>query len=614
MRTIVTLIAFLGLVSVTWVIGTRVVGGIRLGLVWASVALGTVAVLITETLGTLGFITARGLAVAWGLVGIVAVVTLLRMPSRARSLRRPRLAWMASGGLGLLTVPTLVVALASAPNNWDSMTYHMSRVARWATHGSLELYATAIDRQLWSSPLAEYLVLQPYVLGRSDVLANLVQWFALVLCAVCGSLLAARLSLGTLAEIIAPLLVLTLPAAVLEAPTTQNDLVTAAWLMSALALLPSGEINRATAPRLFLTALAVGLAALTKLTSTVFLLPFLLVWAWQHRTQWARVLASGAAILGVTLALSLPHFVRVTSVYGSPLGSGAALTGNGSPGPVALIENVIRNLAMNLATRWPEVNASIQNAVVTGMQSVGLDPNDPGATYAYGPGFSLLYASNEDTPTNPAVTILAVLSLLLVAIVPALRRALGAYTLALTVAFALFCLVFAWQPWGNRLLLPWFVLAAVVVAGTLTRVPRVVAALICVGLVVGAAPFMFNSNFRPLVGDANVLRTERPWEYFTARQEVAAGYVRAIEASRDLGARRILLIQGGDDYEYPLWALMSELNPSARLYEKVVDNPSERLVDAPPPDMMICTAECSPPPGWWVEELGHVRMAWPFEQ
>jgi hypothetical protein len=350
------------------------------------------------------------------------------------------------------------------------------------------------------------------------------------------------------------------------------------------------------------------------LTSTVFLLPFLLVWAWQHRAQWARVLASGAAILGVTLALSLPHFLRVASVYGSPLGSGASLTANASPGPVALIENVIRNLAMNLATRWPEVNASIQNAVVTGMQSVGLDPNDPGATYAYGPGFSLVYARHEDIPTNAALTLLAVFSVLLVAVVPTLRRALSAYALALIAALALFCLVFAWQPWGNRLLIPWFLLATVLVAGALARGPRVVAAMVCVGLVVGATPFMFNSTLRPLVGVGSVFRTERPGEYFAARPDIAAGYVRAIEASRDLRARKILLIQGVDDYEYPLWVLISELNPSARLYETVVDNPSERLVNDPPPDMMICTAECSPPSGWWVEELGLVRMAWPMKQ
>src|SRR5262249_42724812 len=41
---------------------------------------------------------------------------------------------------------TFAVAVVYPPNNWDSMTYHMSRVAEWIQHGSIDVYPTSIDR------------------------------------------------------------------------------------------------------------------------------------------------------------------------------------------------------------------------------------------------------------------------------------------------------------------------------------------------------------------------------------------------------------------------------------------------------------------------------------
>jgi hypothetical protein len=74
------------------------------------------------------------------------------------------IAGLAIGGAG-----TLIVALWAPPNNWDSMTYQMARVAEWYDHRSVAFYPTAIDRQLWQPPLAEYLILVTYgLLDRHD--------------------------------------------------------------------------------------------------------------------------------------------------------------------------------------------------------------------------------------------------------------------------------------------------------------------------------------------------------------------------------------------------------------------------------------------------------------
>jgi hypothetical protein len=50
------------------------------------------------------------------------------------------------GGLLLNVLVVGVIAVVAAPNNRDSMAYHMSRVMHWIQKGSVGFYATAILR------------------------------------------------------------------------------------------------------------------------------------------------------------------------------------------------------------------------------------------------------------------------------------------------------------------------------------------------------------------------------------------------------------------------------------------------------------------------------------
>ena len=61
--------------------------------------------------------------------------------------------------IGLILLITLLIALKAPPNNFDSMTYHMARVSNWIQQQSIKYYPTAIERQNYSMPLAEYMIL-----------------------------------------------------------------------------------------------------------------------------------------------------------------------------------------------------------------------------------------------------------------------------------------------------------------------------------------------------------------------------------------------------------------------------------------------------------------------
>ncbi len=144
--------------------------------------------------------------------------------------RRPRLprgaAW-AVLPLMILFVLAAVSALAYRPNNWDSMTYHLARVAHWIQHRSVAPYPTAIWRQNLLTPGAEYLLLALQVVSGTDRLAALVQLSSWMILAAAVVPLARTFGAPRGVARAGAVIVGAAPMAILQASSTQNDLVAA---------------------------------------------------------------------------------------------------------------------------------------------------------------------------------------------------------------------------------------------------------------------------------------------------------------------------------------------------------------------------------------------------
>jgi hypothetical protein len=143
---------------------------------------------------------------------------------------------------------------------------------------------------------------------------------------------------------------------------------------------------------------------------------------------------------------------------------------------------------------------------------------------------------------------------------------LAVYSLALLAGFVLFSALYKWQPWGVRLILPFFILAAPALGVLLDGArpgwvaPGVVSLLWAVALL----PLLAN-NARPLLplGErrASVFSTPRTELLFMNAPANQDAY---IEFSRWVGVVRcqeLGLVMRSQDAEYPLWALIS---PSGR--------------------------------------------------
>ena len=333
----------------TWLLVAAHTREWRWGLLLATIVVGVGIATTTEAMSLVGGLTATWVTAAW-LTALVALgVTWGRWGRPSPPVRRLRGLVDVWIGFGVIIAALLLVlALAGAPNNWDSMTYHMTRVVHWVAAGDVGYYPTHIERQLFSQTWAEFAILHLQLLTGSDHLANLVQWAAMVVTVVATTTIAVNLGVRRAGQIAAAVVVLTLPVGLTQAPTTQNDYVAAMWV----AILAALVTRRPTSWQLTLAiGLAAGLGAMTKATTYFFIAPLLLWWLVDRLRRGRTAVPRDIGIIALpALALASPGMVRNIAVFGSPWGPPLPFLVNDPIGVRATAENLLRHAAAQLGT------------------------------------------------------------------------------------------------------------------------------------------------------------------------------------------------------------------------------------------------------------------------
>lgn len=569
----------------------------------AAVAWGICTVANTEVLSLFGALSPRGLVAAWTVETLAAAggVWWRREQLRERLHQRPlrvhwnQLAW--TSPVICIVLATGLIAWIAPPNTWDSMTYHMAKVAHWAADGSVANYPTNILWQLIYGPFAEFAVLQFQVLAGSDQFANLPQWFSMVGSLVGVALIARQLGASTAGQIFAVTVAATLPIGILEASSTQADWVVTFWLVCAVALaLEFWERKTSTTAAWFAGSL--GLALLAKGNAYFFAAPLVcLIGLWTVARLRGRAVVPAVLMIAIPIALNMGFYARNEILSGNPLASSLPLAQTmivTRISPRTIVSNLVRDASVQFATPSPTLNHILQKAVVGFHNRIlKMSANDPNTTYG-------LFAVNdlsfdEDFASDPLQAVLVVVAVA-VAFGLGLRRAppiLPLYALTLVLGFVVFAAVEKWQPWHTRIELPLMVAATPLVGAIVSRMAAPpVAVVIGAVLVATSVPWVLDNQIRPLIDlglptssallvrnlgpGRTVFNTSRNDMMFVEQKQLKAPYVSAVQLAVKNGCGEIGFWGGFDDWEYPLWALANQSGSRIRVDDVFVTNESSR--------------------------------------
>jgi hypothetical protein len=569
------------------------------GVVKAAVVWGATIYAVTELASLARAIRPAVLVPLWLLLAAAAVVLAVRRHRRSRArpagrkplkpgpdaserplprlrafLARP-LGLLPALTLGLILGVTLLLTLAVAPNTWDAMTYHMSRVMHWQVNGHVDHYPSNIVRQLYMPPLPEYAILHFQVLSGGDRFANLVQWLCAAASLAGAAGVARRLGGGKAAAAGAAIFAATLPLGILESTSTQTDYVVTLWLV-ALVYFGLASLDQWGWRLAVWQAVAAGLIMATKQTGVFFAAPFLL---WQGivllRRVRLRAVGHMAAVGVLALAMGLPTLLRNRATFGSF--SGPQTTGQVAEriGPGTLVSNLVRHTALQI-TVSRGVGEAAGEAVTTVHEWLGLDPHDPATTFetyverktAWARG----YTTHEDEAGNPLHWLLVVVVLVSVLVVPSLRRRrLVFYGLCLVGGVLILSLLLKMTVFRGRYFLPLFVLAGALAGCVAERLGKPWRIALAAALVLWAVPYLFCNRSKPLVRwegltvQRSPLLEDRLDHYFYNRWQMRKPLMGAGKALRAGDVRVAGIVTGEDDYEYPLWVILRQSRPKAAL-------------------------------------------------
>ena len=574
-------------------------------LVW-----GVLVTASTEILTLFRFLT-FGSVLTWWLLAVIALgfiyYRLIRKKKRSLPLLTiPKISpvlLVLLGGVVFIAVTVGVIAVVAPPNNWDSMTYHMSRVVHWIQNHSVAHYPTYFLAQLFYPPFSGFAIMHLQILSGDDYMANLVQWLSMVGSILGMSLIAKQFGADGRGQIFAAVFCATIPMGILQASSTQNNYVTGFWIVClahyVLLVLP----YKTFPTRLSLAiGASLGLAILTKSSGYIYAFPFM-VWLFLSKLNpmgwklWRPI----SVITIVFLSLNFSHYLRNIDLFDEPLGLAKFNVGYKMEiySLPTFISNIIRNLsfhvdivrALNLQDFITPITGKVAKLISLIHLGLGVDINDPRITAGVYrvPGISF----DENIAGNPLHFGLILITIFVFIANKNIRKRLDiwGYLLALIGGFLLLCLLLKIQIYQSRHHLPIFVLFSAFVGLVFSQSwNRRAITFMAVILLVTAMPWVFGNKFRPIIGENNIFNTSRNELYFTNRPWLKDPYLKGIDFLKSQGCSNIGLSLGeksvlsGEYWEYPFWPLLQKNNEQVVRLEHILhpENISNKKSKIPP--------------------------------
>jgi hypothetical protein len=589
---------------------TQKLFGWRISFLIAAVTWGVFLTLATEILSLFFLIDLWPLVIVWSLFSLGLIILLARrrfslheawgdLQGKIRSLIANRFDTFLLVCLIIILGVVWVIALVAAPNTWDSMTYHLGRVLHWIQNKSISFYPTSIIWQLFLNPWGEFAILHFQILSRGDHFSNLVQWFSMVGSVSGVTLIAKELKASKRGQLLAAIVCVTIPSAILQGSSTQNDLAASFWLVCfvyfILLLMRDLKIVFVLS-----AGSALGLAVLTKATAYIVAFPFVVWFLISSMKTFKKQKIIWIALIGlIALGINFGHYSRNYDLFGSPLGPREdpkkSLYVNEIITVPSILSNMMRNVALQIGTPSSIVNRNLERSVVFLHKIIHISPNDTRISFP-NTEFNIRWMMDA----NPIHLLILLLTSILYLIQKPREKVIGCYILTLIIGFVLYSGYLKWQPWGGRLQLPFIVLSAPFIGAVLAMVKKEIAVNIGILLVIiSSFHWVFENTSRPVLGKYTIFKVSRVDQYFT-EYPFKQPYLDAMKVLQENGCENIGLIIGGNTYEYPLWAILKyQYGMNVRLEHLVVTNESKNTkIAASPAPKKLCalfTENMNPP-------------------
>lgn len=227
-----------------------------------------------------------------------------------------------STGAGLL-----FIILTTLPHDWDSMTYHLPRMAHYLQAGNLDYFDANYWAQVVHPKNSTLLLLFTFlVTGRNEHLIQFPQFISFWMISISVYGVARQIGMENIKAIFSACISTLLISSIQQANTTQNDLIISAFLGGSVYFLFSFR-QKQTRIYLFLAALGITLAAGTKATfllSMPSLIFLAMILTYSHTTrEWVTnlLIIIGFGIVGTFLLILPSGYLENYRIYGSPFGN-----------------------------------------------------------------------------------------------------------------------------------------------------------------------------------------------------------------------------------------------------------------------------------------------------
>jgi hypothetical protein len=567
-------------------------------------------VLIEEFLSLFHGITRIGLIASWLLLILILGVYFARLKLIGQSLSLPHITSPAdwSGWLSLLLIVfvlviTFIVAWLSPPQTWDSLSYHLSRVAHWAQNHSVVHYMTGIDRQNSMNPGAEMITLNFYVLTQGDRLATFIQWFAMVGSMLGVSVIAGYLGAKKNGQWLSACFAITVPMGIVQSSSTITDYVATFWVVCAAANTLHYYKTHKNDSLIYL-GLSTGLALLTKSTIVPFLVPIVL-WAAILILRWNKPIQAvrwGFTSFLLVILVNTACFSRNYQTYGalySPIDTHKHL--NEMRNIPGTISNLLRNMGQQAGMpNLPAWNNWLDLNILKVHVKLGVDPQDPRTTNE-GPFKVFAPITAEDLTTNPFHAALILITFPLSLFFAKKVGWIGfLYFTIVASGYVLFSFLFKWNVFAVRYQLIFFILCIPFVGYVWGKIEKLKLGLIVAyGLLIASLPWLFQISSRPILDkpgqliSRSILLVPRENLYYANAAGVEGtpyiAFHQIAKAIKDQGCSQIGIMLYGDSPEYLFWNAVGAPNDSIRLEWNVAGSYSDKYA---PKNFQPCAFIC----------------------